>query len=100
MDIEMEDKLPLDLDAYASNYRGQMKVLRLQQIVRSTTSPALQGDALRMAYNEVLQNTQNVELFNKICQTARELNIQGCEEDHQWLQMVCISDGRPTAVLL
>lgn len=83
------EKGSLDLDAYAANYRGPMKVLRLQQIARTSTSLALKSDALRMAYTEVKHNTQNVDSFVKICQMAKDAAVQGCDEDHPWCHMVC-----------
>lgn len=87
----MEEKTPLDLESYSSNYRGQMKVLRLQQIARTSSSHTLKSDALRMAYTEVKNNTQNVDLFLKICQMAKEATVQGCEEDHPWCNNVGVS---------
>ena len=92
----MEEKVPLDLETHAANYRGQMKVLRLQQIAKTSTSPALKSDAVRMAYTEVKNNTQNIDSFTKISQLAKDLLVQGCDEDHQWCHMVRLSCSAPT----
>lgn len=91
MDIDMEEKVPLDLEAHAANYRGQMKVLRLQQIAKTSTSAALKSDAIRMAYAEVKHKTQNVDSFMKICQLAKDALVQGCDDDHPWCHMVSLS---------
>lgn len=83
--------MPLDLEAHAANYRGQMKVLRLQQIAKTSTSAALKSDAIRMAYAEVKHKTQNVDSFMKICQLAKDALVQGCDDDHPWCHMVSLS---------
>lgn len=90
MDVEMCDKLPIDLEAHANHYRGQIKVQRLLHIARSTSIADLRSDALRLAYTEVKAHSYNTVLFGKVCSLAVELGISGCDPDAEWTSKVCI----------
>lgn len=90
----MCDKLPIDLDAHANNYRGQIKVQRMLHISRSTANHSLRSDALRLAYTEVKTHSYNTLLFGKVCSLATELGVSGCDNDAEWTSKVGISIRR------
>lgn len=97
----MCEKLPIDLEAHANNYRGQIKLQRLLHIARSTVVPDLRGDALRLAYTEVKAHSYNTAMFGKVCNLAVELGVSGCDPDPDWTAKVaCRSEPLLIGVLL
>ncbi|KAJ7951089.1 COP9 signalosome complex subunit 1 [Quillaja saponaria] len=78
----------LDIEAYASLYKGRTKILRLLFIAdHCENNPTMQLEALRMAYDEIKKG-ENTQLFREVVQKIDGRLGPNYGMDVDWCDMV------------
>ncbi|KAF5744350.1 COP9 signalosome complex subunit 1 [Tripterygium wilfordii] len=77
----------LDIEAYAGLYVGRTKIMRLLFISDHCGNPAMQVEALRMAYDEI-KKSENTQLFREVVQKIDGRLGPKYGVDNAWCEMV------------
>lgn len=77
----------LDVEAYAGLYVGRTKIARLLFISDHCGNPAMQLDALRMAYDEIKKG-ENTQLFRDVVQKIDGRLGPNYGMDNAWCEIV------------
>ncbi|AEE75253.1 COP9 signalosome complex-related / CSN complex-like protein [Arabidopsis thaliana] len=90
MDIEGDDQLDLDVEAYSRNYEGRNLVLRLLHIAENSVGPMFTDDleleALRLAYDLIRNDgiVCDMRLFTVIAEKIQGRLGEGYLLDEKW----------------
>ena len=83
MDVD-QPASTFDLDAYAQQYRGHTKVVRLEFIGRNSTDCSVK--AFQLAIQEV-QRSRDTQRYGDLCRAMREIHGQNATDvDQLWVE--------------
>eukprot|EP00250_Pteridium_aquilinum_P024369 c28980_g1_i1 orf=202-1587(-) len=77
----------MDIEAYASLYKGRTKVLRLLFIAEHCRNQAMELEALRMAHEEICKG-ESTSLYKEVCEKINGRLGSAFHLDQEWVDAV------------